>query len=78
MAYDLKVSWRGRDDAIPESVRKIAAGRVRDMIDFYGRFIRTITIEQLAESCYLQGVEDALQVAVKESLARRESLDFQI
>lgn len=65
MNNGLKVDWR-KPGEIPIAMNGVAEKRVRDMIDFYGRFIRNITIETLCASCYLQGVEDAMTVAIQE------------
>ena len=71
-AKKLGVDWRRGEHVMPDAVQKIAEHRTRDMVAFYGLFIRTVTLDQLAQSCYLQGVEDAMGVAVSESLRLAE------
>ena len=57
----LAVEW---DYSVPSKLSETAEKRTNDMVLFYGRFITTISITQLARSCYLQGARDALEVAI--------------
>jgi hypothetical protein len=44
---------------VPLGCVEMAERRTTPLLDFYGRFVREITIQTLAASCYLQGIEDA-------------------
>lgn len=54
---------------MPEGIQKLAHDRTSEMVSFYGLNIRSVTLDQLAQSCYLQGIEDAMEVAVKEAIS---------
>lgn len=60
--------WR---NDIPKEITKIAEDRTDGMVDFYFKRIAGkeillgMDIHLLARSCYLQGVEDAVNVAVR-------------
>lgn len=50
---------------IPGGIVNMAQRRTKDMLDHYGRNITSMPIETLVASCYLQGVEDAMNYAIK-------------
>lgn len=51
----ITIQWR---NDIPASVIRLAERRTGDFIGHYGRNIRSMPIETLCASCYLQGIED--------------------
>lgn len=74
-AYE-PIVWRDQGE-VPDATRKVAVKRVRPFIAFYGRFIDVVSLQLLAESLYLQGVQDGMLVSIREMLPS-EPLDFQI
>ena len=60
---------------LPIRMVELARNRTADMLDHYGKNIRSIPIEVLCASCYLQGVEDVVQAEI--AIAERP-VDFQI
>ena len=69
---NLKIEWR---NDIPIGCVELARNRTADMIQHYGNNIRSMSIEVLCASCYLQGVEDAYRAEVRFA---REPVDYQI
>lgn len=57
-----KVEYR-RD--LPECGLNLALKRTRPLIQFYGKNIATVSLEQLSASCYLQGIDDAVSAESK-------------
>ena len=64
------VVWR----KVKKEHRDLADARTRDLVNFYGQFISTLTIHDLASSCYMQGIEDV----VKAEKQTAELVDYQI
>lgn len=56
MSKPLTILWRRN---LPEGVKPFAIRRTTDMVSHYGHNIRSMGVETLAASCYLQGIEDA-------------------
>lgn len=56
MRTPLKIVWCFD---LPEGIKLFAIRRTADMVSHYGRNIRSMGVETLAASCYLQGIEDA-------------------
>jgi hypothetical protein len=73
MQKPLKIEWR---NDLPADAVKVAERRTADMVTHFGRNIRAMGIETLAASCYLQGIEDCLQLIDRKR--ERECVDFQI
>jgi hypothetical protein len=69
----LKIEWCD----VPMDALMLAARRTGDMVTHYGRNIRNLPIESLANSCYLQGVNDCLAYLEKPKLVDFIT-DFQI
>lgn len=63
MSKELKIEWRD----VPLSCQLMAQRRTSDMVSHYGRNIRSMPIETLAESIYLQGVEDTMNFYEKKT-----------
>lgn len=67
---------------IPEGARKVAEKRMQGFLDFYGLHIRSVKLETLVESAYIQGLSDMATVLVERpdlvyGMQKIES-DFQI
>lgn len=71
------VTWETHATDIPAGMYDLARHRMEPFVDFYGNFIRTVTLDQLACSCYLQGCRDMAEVSIRE-VAPPPTLDFQI
>ena len=58
----------------------VCASRVRSLVQYWGRNLDTLSIEQLAVACYSQGFCDGIQVAEKypQLISTAEPIDFQI
>lgn len=75
------VEWVSKADDMPPGMYDVARNRMEPFVSFYGNFIRSVTLDQLAISAYLQGCRDMGRVAVNEVIALGtpiEPLDFQI
>lgn len=66
------VEWCSKSDDTPPGLYDVAKRRMEPFVSFYGQFIRTVTLDQLAMSAYLQGCRDMAQVAVQEALEMDE------
>lgn len=71
MNRNLKIEWR---HDIPIECVDLARRRTADMIQHYGNNIRSMSIEILCASCYLQGVEDSFNAAGR----LKEAIDYSI
>lgn len=72
MKKPLQIEWSD----IPLSCEQMAIRRTADMVSHFGNNIRSMRIETLAASCYLQGVEDWFRF--QEKKAQEQYLDFSI
>jgi hypothetical protein len=56
----MKTETRIANAPVPKPVRKLCEKRTEALVRYYGKHIDITSIQTLAQSCYLQGAEDAM------------------
>ena len=59
---------------VPLPCVEMAKRRTQSFIDFYGRHIRSIDIETLVASAYLQGIEDMDALHEKQAVVNKNAI----